>query len=350
MKSLSRSLVGVLVGLLLAGLFVQISGYNAISAGSSLWQGATGIESNEVRGWHLNHYLLAQSLSKMTPLLLCGLSVMLGLKAGLFNIGGQGQMILGALAAAWIGAKPISSSPAIQVPLVLLAGIGAGMVWGLVPGWLKAKRGVHEALATIMLNYIAADVADYLVRGTLRDTNSMATQTGPIQSSAWLTPLVTGSNLTAGLMISLTICLIIGFAIQRTSWGFRLRAVGLGADAAKASGMKVPDIQMRTMAICGGLAGLAGAIEVMSVHHRWVEGIAGTYGFDGIGVALLGGLNASGTLLSSLFFGMLNSGAGYMKTQTDVPDSLAVIIQALVIIAVGVRFSRAQRANKEVKP
>ena len=267
MKAL-RSAICAGVGLIVAGLLVQLSGYSASAAANALFHGATGLMpgpaagANEVSlgAWHLNLYLLAQSLAKMTPLLFCGLSVMLGLRAGLFNIGGQGQMILGALAAAVVGGLPMSHHTSLQSIACLGAGVAGGVVWGVIPGWLKAKRGVHEALATILMNYLAIDIAAYLVRGPLKDSASMATQTKSIRLESWLTPLAAGSNLTIGILFGILIALLLGLVIQRTSWGFRVRAVGQGPEAARAAGVQVDAINIQVMGLCGGLAGLAGAI------------------------------------------------------------------------------------------
>lgn len=356
----SRGLVSIVIGLALAALLVQLAGYNVAEAYTALWTGATGLESGPARysnqlGFgplpvHVNTFLLAQSLAKCTPLLLTGLSVAIGLRAGLFNIGAWGQMTLGALAAAvvglWGNAKSGAPPGWLLMPLVLVAGAAVGALWSALAALLKTSRGVHEVLSTIMLNYIALDLANYLTTHSLKDPADQAPQTAQVASSALLPPLVAGSNLTLGLLLAIVAAGLVSLLIRRTSLGFRIRAVGLGADAAAAAGVPVARVMLTSMALSGALAGLAGAIEVLGVQHRFVQGIAASYGFDGISVALLGGLTGPGVALSALFFGALASGSAYMQLQSRVPDSVAVIVQAIVILCVGIRVLRRPRPTQ----
>ncbi len=354
-----RPLVSILVGLALAGIIMWLSGYSVRDAYSALWTGATGLEAGRAQSanqlglgplpYHINKFLLAQSLAKTTPLLFTGLAIALGLRAGLFNIGAQGQMIAGALAAAVMGtgaaaggaASHTSAIPAsMHIVLVIAAGMAAGALWGGMAGLLKATRGVHEVLSTIMLNYVAIDVATYLATHGLKDPTDQAPQTALISPTAQLSPLIPGSNLTIGIVFALMTAVAFTLLMRRTAPGFEIRAVGLGADAARAAGIPVERTIITTLALSGALAGLAGAVEVMGVQHRYIQGIAANYGFDGIAVALLGGLSGPGVVLSALFFGALSSGATYMRLQTNVPDSITVIVQALVILFVGIRLLR----------
>lgn len=358
--ALLRPLLGVVAGLLLAGLVVRASGYPALSAFAALWSGATGLEAGPALGptqvalgsGHVNLFLPAQSLSKVTPLIFCGLAVALGLRAGMFNIGAQGQMTVGALCAAVVGeigkrnaAGEGSLPPALHVCLVLLAGVVAGGLWGALPGLLKAVRGVHEVISTIMLNFIALDLVGYLVTHSLQDDapGNMAAQSPLTAQTCWLWPYVQGSYLTPGILIALAAVVAYAFLIRKTALGYDIRAVGMGAEAARAGGVPVGRILVLTMALSGALAGLAGAVEVMGIHHRYVDGVASSYGFDGIAVALLGNLSGEGVALSALFFGSLASGADYMETITHVPAPISQIVQALVILFVGMRFLGRQR-------
>ncbi len=358
----ARPLLSIVAGLALAAILMRLSGYDVRAAYGALWSGATGLEAGHARGgsqfglgalpYHVNLYQLAQSLLRVTPLLLAGLAIALALRAGLFNIGAQGQMTVGALAAAVVGEWGAGSGkagasgalpPFVHIPLVLLAGAAAGGLWGALPGLLKAYRGVHEVIATIMLNYLGLNIVTYLVTHNFKDVKSQATQTPQIARSAMLSPWVTGSNLTVGFVIALILAVAITFLIKRMSLGYQIRAVGMGAEAARAAGIPVARVLITTMSLSGALAGIAGAIEVMGIHHRYVQGVAGNYGFDGIAVALLGGLGGLAVTLSAFFFGLLASGADYMQTLTNVPDSVAVIVQALVILFVGVRLMRGEK-------
>ena len=355
-----RSLLSIAAGLALAAVLMRVSGYHPAEAFAALWAGATGLQSGPPNGAadvglhigpfvaHLNTYQLANSLARMTPLLLTGLAVALGLRAGLFNIGAQGQMLIGALAAAAVGLLGGKSglAPVVHIPLTLCCGALAGAAWGAVPGLLKALRGVHEVIATIMLNFVALYLAQYLVTHNLKDTASstMSPQSPLMAKSAWLPPFVPNANLTAGFVLAILAAFAVSLLIRRTALGYEIRAVGQGADAARAAGIPVAGILVKTMALSGALAGLAGAIEVMGLHHRYVPGAAGNYGFDGIAVALLGGLNGGGIVFSAAFFGLLESGAQNMQLLTDVPDTIATIVQAVVIVFIGIRWRRKIKA------
>ena len=283
---------------------------------------------------------MAQSLATVTPLLFCGLAVGLGLRAGLFNIGAQGQMTVGALAAAAVGligaAGPGGIPPLLHVLMIIAAGALAGGVWGAIAGLLKAWRGVHEVISTIMLNFVGINVATYLVSHNLKDSGSQNLQTGRLAASGVLPPLVPHTNLTTGLILALLAAAAVSLFISRTRAGYAIRAVGLNAEAAEAAGIRTGRVLFGAMMLSGALAGVAGAIEVAGVHHRYVDGLAGSYGFDGIAVALLGGLGG-GAILSALFFGLLASGSDAMQALTSVPAPVSVVVQAIVIVFVGIR-------------
>lgn len=348
--ALLRAAVGVIAGMLAAAIVVRVSaGPGAWSALGALASGAVGIHAGPPTipgdpgihlgavALHLSRYELAQSLSRATPLLLCGLAVVLALRAGMFNIGAQGQMTLGALAGAVVGAHAGTTGGWLWLPLMLAAGVAAGAALGAIAGVLKAARGVHEVLSTIMLNYLAINCSTYLASGPWKDHTSMAVQTPAIGHAAELANWVRGANFSAGFLIALAAAVLLSLLIGRTAVGFDIRAVGAGAEAARANGVQVARVLTGTMAGSGALAGLAGAIEVAAIHHRYVDGVAASYGFDGIAVALLGALTPAGVVASALFFGALQSGAAFMQLQTNVSDSLASIVEAVIILAVGVR-------------
>ena len=364
-SNLFRAVLSILAGFVMVGVLLKMSGYSPLQCYQALAEGATGIRSGKpinlsdrgfyIGSWQGNFspYTFAQTLATITPLLFCGLAIALGLRAGLFNIGALGQMTLGAMMAAFVGAigangslKPVAGSLPhwAHVPLTLLAGAVAGGLWGALAGYLKAKRGVHEVLSTIMLNYIAINLANYLAMHNLKDPNpsNMAAQTGLIAKSAWLTPIVAQSSLTVGLLLAVAAAVGVAFLLWRTALGYEIRAVGLGAEAARTAGIPVSKILIKTMAMSGALAGVAGALEVMGIHHRFVQGTAGDYGFDGIAVALLGGSHPIGIVLSASFFGALGNGANFMQIQTDVPKTIAVVVQAIIVLLVGLRFRRTE--------
>ncbi len=346
---IQRSLLSIAAGLVIACVLIQASGFSAIAALSALWTGATGLQSGPALGptditigsGHLNSFQLAQSLATVTPLLFCGLAVALGLRAGLFNIGAQGQMTVGALAAAAVGLIGASGGPGLppllHVPLAIAAGALAGGLWAAIAGLLKAWRGVHEVITTIMLNFVGLNLASYLVSHNLKDPHSQNLQTARMAASALLSPIVPHSDLTLGLALAIAAAVGTAFLISRTSTGFAIRAVGLSSEAAEAAGISTARTLVLTMALSGALAGVAGAVEAMGVHHRYVDKVAGSYGFDGIAVALLGGLGGGGAILSALFFGFLAKGSDAMQALTSVPAPVSVIVQAIVIMFVGIR-------------
>ncbi len=349
-----RPLAGIAAGLAVAAIIMLCSGYHPVAAFAAMWTGATGLEAGpatsdtmiRLGSGHINLFLLAQTLAKITPLLFTGTAIAVGLRAGLFNIGAQGQMLMGALFAAGVGALGKHSAagdgsinPGLHVLLVLVAGAAAGALWGALSGVLKAYRGVHEVISTIMLNFAALDIIQYLVTHNMKDDapGSMSAQSPLMAQTAWLWPYVHGSNLTAGILLAIISTFAAALFIGRTSTGLQIRAVGLSPDTARASGIDVRRITVLTMALSGAIAGLAGAVEVMGIHHRYVAGVAGTAGFDGIAVALLGNLSGPGVALSALFFGALASGSGYMETTTNVPAPISEIVQAVVILLVGIK-------------
>lgn len=330
--------------MLIAACIILFIGKSPFSALSALWSGATGIGAGSGNAkslsygvFHINLRLLAGSLSKTTPLLLCGVAVALALRAGLFNIGASGQMLAGALAAACVGL--LKGIPfVIHLPLCLLAGILAGGGWGAIAGALKAWRGVHEVITTIMLNMIADGWVLYLVSHNLKSTTSQSIKTAQIATSAQLPKLIPQTNLSYGLLVAIIASFAIWFLLSRTMLGYRLRAVGANIDAAKANGVPVEATLTWTMFVSGGLAGLAGAIEVCGIHHCFTNGVAANYGFDGIAVALLGGLTALGAIGGALFFGMLQNGATQMEMNAQISAPIAQVIQAIVVLFIGVRY------------
>ncbi len=350
----ARPLISIGAGLLVAAILMALSGYAPGPALSALGSGATGLAAGPTAGssdlplgaWHVSLFQLSQSLARCIPLLLCGLSVAIGLRAGLFNIGAQGQMIFGALASAVVGLRVVGpgTPPAVAVPLCLLSAALAGGAWAALPGALRALRGAHEVITTIVLNLVAANIADYLVGHHLQDPGSQAMQTAEIPTSSWLAPLAAHSNLTWGLFVALLAAAGVSFLIDRTAVGFEIRAVGQGPDAAAAAGIPVAAIRIAAMALSGALAGIAGGIEVLGAQHRYVDGIAGTSGFDGIAVALLAGLGGPAIAASALFFGALASGSSFMETMTSVPAPISTIVEGVVIAFAGLRFRQAASA------
>lgn len=279
-------------------------------------------------------YPLTESLVSSTPYILTGLSVAIGFRAGLFNIGAEGQFFIGALCSAYVGYS-ISGLPAfIHLPLALLAGAAGGAVWGAIPGYLKARFGAHEVVNTIMMNWIAFRLSDWLLTGPMQ-ASGFRPVTPNIATSAELPRFFADPiRLNWGFILSLVIAGLVYWLLFKTTIGFELRSVGSNPDGAKYAGMSITRNIVLVMTLAGALAGLAGTVQVLGV-DRWVgQGFSAGYGFDSIALALLGKSHPLGVVLAALLFGFLRSGATRMQSMADIPIDIISVIQGLVIIFV----------------
>ncbi|KPL71195.1 ABC transporter permease [Leptolinea tardivitalis] len=282
---------------------------------------------------------LAQALVKATPLLLVGLGICIAFRASVINIGGEGQIIAGALMAAWWPLQFRSWPGWLLISTTLIMGFLAGSIWGFIPGLLKARLKVNEILSTVMMNSIAAQLMNLLIRGPLIDPAGVAAGTYLAQSerlpaNAWLPRLVPQTLLNAGAIVAVILAVVVYIFLWRTTIGYRIRAVGLNPDASRYAGINVPFYQALSLTLAGGFAGLAGVVEVLGVQHRLLEGITGGYGFTGIVAALFGGLHPLGAIPASILFGGLLVGADKMQRAVQVPSSLITAILGLVVLFV----------------
>lgn len=277
---------------------------------------------------------LGETAIKSAVLILTGLSVAVAFTVGLFNIGAEGQLIWGGLAAAVVGRY---ESP-IALALALAAAALAGGLWGLLPGLLKVRRGVHEVISTILLNWVAIHlVHGWLVAGPLAAAGGGAhisiAGTEPIARAAWLPRLIPGSRLDLGFPIALSIAAAVWYLLTRTRRGFEWRAVGAGPDAAFASGIPSGRRICEAMALSGALAGVAGALLILGTEHKYPGVFRTGYGFDGIAVALVGGGTAAGTAVAGLFFGAVRAGATRLQL-VGIHPSFAELIQGIAVLLV----------------
>jgi simple sugar transport system permease protein len=282
---------------------------------------------------------IAQTLVKATPLLLVGLGVTIAFRGGVINIGGEGQLIVGALSAGALALALPGTPGLIVLPLCMLAGAAAGAVWGGVPGALKARLGVNEILSTIMMNQIAIQVYYFMIRGPLIDPMEIERGTRIAQSAempvqAWLARLVPRTSLHAGAIIAVVLAVLVYIFLWRTSVGYRIRAVGLNPDASRYAGINVALYQVLALALGGMFAGLAGSLEVLGVHRRLIEGLSGGYGFSGIVAALFGKLHPLGAIPASVLFGGLLVGAQRLQRAVQVPSFLVDTMLGLVVLFV----------------
>jgi general nucleoside transport system permease protein len=275
-----------------------------------------------------------ESLVAATPYIFAGLSVALAFKSGLFNIGAEGQLWIGAICSAWVGYSIKGLPIYIHLPLALLAGaLGAG-VWGAIPGLLKAKTGAHEVINTIMMNYVAYRLSDWLLHGPMMRPgyNPISPDVLP---SAYLPKFFADPiRFHAGFFLALAMAVLVWWFLFKTTLGFEIRTVGANPDAAKYAGMSITKNFVLAMGLAGALAGLAGANEVLGVNHNLASAFSSGYGFDAIALALLGKSHPAGVVLAALLFGFLRSGATGMQSAAGIPIDIISIIQALVIIFV----------------
>ncbi len=271
------------------------------------------------------------------PLIFTGLSVAIAFHAGLFNIGAEGQLTLGALAAAALGAVLPGLPSPLGAILGALAAVLAGTAWGAIPGWLRARRGSHEVINTIMLNFVAAALASYVTLHLLKNPESQNPETRPI-GAGYLVPQFAwfgGAPVGAALLVALLAAGCVWVVLWRTALGFEIRAVGQNEAAARAAGIDCGRVRIIALAAAGGLAGLVGVAEVLGNSGKFRLGFSPEYGFIGIAVALLGRNRPVGILLAALLFGALHKGTADLDLETErVTRDLSLILQALVILAV----------------
>ena len=321
-------MLALLAALLVGAVILLLLGVNPFEAYATMFVGAFG----SVAG-------ITQSLVKATPLLLVGLGICIAFRASVINIGAEGQIILGALAATWFSLTFRGLPGWLLVPLTLIVGFIGGSFWGFIPGILKARLRVNEILSTVMLNAIALQFMNLLIRGPLMDPEGVKAGTYLAQSErlpeqAWLLRLVPQTLLHAGVILAVLLAIAVYIFLWRTTIGYRIRAVGLNPDASRYAGISVPFYQALSLTLAGGFAGLAGAVEIIGVHHRLLEDITSGYGFTGIVAALFGGLHPLGLIPASYLFGSLLVGADKMQRATQVPSSLIDVILGLIVLFV----------------
>ncbi|HIY95627.1 MAG TPA: ABC transporter permease [Candidatus Rothia avicola] len=276
---------------------------------------------------------ITETLTMATPLIFAGLAVALSFRAGLFNIGAQGQIILGAIVSGWVGLNAGLPLP-VMIPLVILGGIIGGAIWGGIIGVLKAKTGAHEVILSIMMNYIAANLLTYLLKiPVLQAAGSSNPISDSLPESA-VFPLLLGNpfRLHLGFIVAILAVIFVSWLLNRSTIGFRLRAVGANPNAARTAGISVSSGYIIVMAISGALAGLAGTAQVSGTEKIITIGIAGSLGFDAITVALLGRSTPWGTFFAAILFGAFRAGGVTMQVATGTDIDIVLVLQALIVL------------------
>jgi simple sugar transport system permease protein len=329
--------IAVFIALFIGGILIKLQGLDPVVAYRSLFKTAFG----SVEG-------IGATLGKSTPLVLAGLAVAVGLRAGLFNIGAQGQLLSGSLAAAWAGVTFDGLPGFIHIPVALIIGAFFGSLVAAISGLLKAYRGVHEVITTIMLNSIVMAIADYLASGRLREPDQFLTRTSEIAENAKL-PIF--GSLPSGFFIAVILGVFIWWVLGRTTSGFRIETVGRNRHAAWYSGISVKRTVVSAMVISGAIAGLGGAIETLGVTYRYAPAFNLGLGFDGITIALLGRVHPIGIIPGAILIGGMRAGAANMQFDAGVAPELVDLLMALILLFVTAplitRFFKNSR-NKSV--
>ena len=339
----SRAAGSLLIGLIAIGLtaltgalLLLVAGHDPIAAAGALWRGAFG-------SWNA---FVSITLVRSVPLILTGLAVALAFRAGIWNIGAEGQLYTGAVAAVWVGVAGAGVPALVLAPAVLGAACLAGAAWALVPMLMRIRLGVGEVITTILMNFVGIHFAAYMVHGPLRETRGVFAQTDPVVAAARLPPLIPGTRLHVGFAIALGLALGLALVVRGTRFGFQLRAVGASPAAAAVSGRI--DVS-RVTAICflasGAIAGLAGGVEISGLTFALYEDLSPGWGYTAIAVALLAGLGPGGVVLTGIFFGALQAGAGAMQRDTGIPAAWVGVIEALVILTV-LALDRVRRIDR----
>jgi simple sugar transport system permease protein len=317
--------LAVLTGLAVGAILILLTGGDPVLAYGGLWEGSLGRASS-----------ISETLVWSTPYILAGLAVGLAFRGGLFNIGAEGQLSVGALASAWVGYGVHGLPWPLHLLLALAAGILGGAFWAGVAGWLKARFGAHEVITTIMLNYIALLATGYLLSGPMKDPSPfvVVAQTPKVLESARIPALFADLRVHWGLILALLMTVGCWWLLFRSTIGFAIRTVGLNPSAARYAGISISGTVVLTMAFSGGLAGLAGAIEVLGVNYYHTPGFSVGYGFDSIAVALLGRSNPLGVIPAALLFGALRAGATRMQFVSQIPIDVISIVQGVILLLV----------------
>jgi len=311
-------IISVICAFIVGAILIAAIGGDPGEAFTYLFKGAFGNSAN-----------FGKTLVKATPLIFTGLAATFAYRCGVFNLGAEGQFVIGAVSSIWVSVtvKGISGAPLIALSLVI--GAIAGGIWGAIPGILKITRGLNEMIVSIMLNYVAVLFMGYLYSGPLREGS--VPQTEAVSDTLKLGRIF-GSNVHVGFVIAIVLSIVVYYFLFYTSKGFKLRAVGMNDTASMYNGFLVKKYILTAFIVSGAIAGIGGSVELHGVQYRLMSGFGTGYGFDGVAIALIGQLNPIGTVLVAYLFAVLRTGANTMQVGTGMPTSVIDIIQALVIV------------------
>lgn len=330
-RAMSGPLGAIVLAFVLAAIAMVVAGVSPVDGFWALFVGALG-----------GRQQIAETLVQTTALLFPALGVALAFRAGLFNIGAEGQLVIGGLAAGAVGVH-LGAPTAIAIPVLLLAGIAGGAFWGSIAGWLRARFNASEIISTLMLNFIALSLASYLVSGPLKSPLAAGAETAPLPPQGWLPVLVADTRLSISLPIAVATAFVLRWMLKRTVFGYELRAAGDAPEAARRSGINMRRVTWIALSLSGAIAGLGGATLVTGVLHRFNTQLSPGYGYTAIAVALVGDLDPLWICLAAFGFGILEAGGLAMQALADVPKDAIHVIEGLIVLVLAARRYVATR-------
>ncbi len=330
-----RPLWAVFVALFVGSGLILLAGVSPIAAYTELFKGA-----------FLDYWGLAGTLVKTSPLLLAGLAVILPLRAGLLNIGAEGQIYMGGLFAAMAALLLPEMPPFIHILVCIIAGALGGGIWGLIPGYLKAYHGLNEVIITLLMNFVAINIVSYVAGGPMMQEGAPYPYSEEIRESLWLPWIMPGTDAHAGVVIGAALAMILFFVLKYSTVGFALDTIGKNATAARYAGIRVRPYIVGIMFVAGALGGLAGAFEVLGVKYRLYHHFSPGYGYDGIIVAFLATVNPLVAPFAAFFLAGLKAGALFMQRAVGLESTVIEAIQGLVIIFVAASLGLKYNAEK----
>ncbi len=326
-----QPLITIFLGFLIGGVIIFLSGESVIDAYAALIKGAFG-----------SRYFTFNTLARATPIILVGLGVSVAYKAGFFNLGAEGQMVLGAVSAALV-ALYFPGAPLIKTLMAIVVGMAVGGSYALLAAWMDVKFNINLLISTLLLNYIAVYIASYLVTSPFKDNTGSGAlpQTEMIDKDVWLPKLIEGMSIHVGFIIAIVVALLLFLVYKYTVYGYKLRMFGLNSSFAIYGGINRSKIMLTSVLISGGLAGLAGTVEVLGMQYRYIDGtlVTSNYAWSGLMACLLAKANPLGTIVAAIFLAALQTGAMGMERNTSVPMDTALIIQSVLILLISAKFS-----------
>jgi ABC-type uncharacterized transport system permease subunit len=330
--ALSGQALAILLALLLGAAVITVVHESPIRVLVTLVRGAVGSEER-----------IAGTLLQTTPILVCGVAACVSLRGGLFNIGVEGQLFMGGFVATWIGFS-VALPPYIHLPLALACAAFSGAIWIAIPAYFRARFKANEVVSTILANYVAILITSYLTINVFKRPGGLP-ETPPILTSAYLPEFFSYSRLNYGLVIGIVLAVAAQLFFDRTGRGYAISEMGANPKFAEYGGIDVKRQVFYVLLVSGALGGLAGGAEALGVHHRFMEGFAPGFGFDGVIAALLANGSPIGTIATALFFGALRSGSLLLEVDTSASREIITVMQALIILAVSAQIKIRRRAS-----